>query len=222
MSFLKKIFSKREHSFQETVLDESDMQKLIYSIYPYFKQFSPSDRSPAVPLPSSSHEINPGQTYNVSGLQMITTPVCADLYCLYAIDTDLGYEIVTENHLKKWHIEKEQLHDMAVSNFKCLISSNLKMQGDTNGVTFTLNGILEAGLILVEEIWDQLENQMGDRVVVAIPSRDVVVATGQSNREMIDRFSEKAIHILEQGDHPLSCHWFIRNNGTWKVFQKIH
>lgn len=35
----------------------------------------------------------------------------------------------------------------------------LKVHGNTNALLFTLNGNLEAGLVLIDEIWSQLEDQ---------------------------------------------------------------
>jgi uncharacterized protein YtpQ (UPF0354 family) len=85
----------------------------------------------------------------------------------------------------------------------------------------TVNGNLEAGVILIDEIWDQMESQIGEQVVISVPSRDVVIATGKSNRDAINTFSEKAKTVLQSGDHPLSKNWFIRNNNQWELFEKI-
>jgi uncharacterized protein YtpQ (UPF0354 family) len=100
------------------------------------------------------------------------------------------------------------LHEIALGNFRDLVAASLQVHGDTNGVMFVLNGNLEAGLVLPDEIWEQLERQIGESVVVSVPPRDVNVATGKSNGTMIDSFNEKAKYILMNGDHPLSSNWF--------------
>jgi hypothetical protein len=49
----------------------------------------------------------------------------------------------------------------------------------------------------------------------------VIMATGKSNRIMIDRFKENSKQILLTGDHPLSKNMFIRESGHWRSFEKI-
>lgn len=181
--------------------------ELLGSVYPYFKQVLLSKDGP--------------EKVTETSLEPIARPICADLFCFYAVDGDLGYEIVQARHLRELKITEQELHTAALENFKTLLSTDLTIEGDSDGYMFTLNGNLEAGLVLVDEFWQDLESDIGEEVVVAVPSRDVVVATGRSNRAQIDRFSSAARGILEEGDHPVSKNWFLRTGGQWEVFEPI-
>ncbi len=181
--------------------------EVLDSVYPYFKQVLLSGDDPEEVIDTS--------------LEPIVRQICADLYCFYAVDSDLGYEIVQAPHLHELKITEQELHNAALENFKTLLSTDLTIEGDSDGYMFTVNGNLEAGLVLVDEFWQDLETDIGEGVVVAVPSRDVVVATGRSNRSQIDRFTSAAKGILEEGDHPVSKNWFLRTNGRWEVFEPI-
>jgi hypothetical protein len=190
MSFLKKIFGKKEKDKKlptpdQTTEIEKSFEEIKYLIYPYFKQLIPSTSS-AKPLPNDLSGIDKDTTYEVPDLDIIILNICEDLNCLYAVDNGNSYQIIQNSHLKEWKIDKEKLHEIAVTNFRTLIVTKLNARGDSNGIMFTINGNLEAGLVLIDEIWDQLEQQIGEPVVISVPSRDVLVATGKSNTIMIN------------------------------------
>lgn len=226
MSFLNKFFKNKRSD--KTGIGKDNLltsqpktfKEVESLIYPYFKQVSQSNEE-TYQLPDDLSQVDKSKTYHIDGVELIIKNICADLNCFYAIDIESGYELIINRHLEEWQIDELRLHEIALGNFRNLVTTNLKGHGDTNGLMFTLNGNLEAGLILIDEIWTQLEEQVGEPVVTAIPSRDVVVVTGKSNRVMIDNFKEKAINILINGDHPLSKNWFIKTNQGWTIFEKI-
>jgi uncharacterized protein YtpQ (UPF0354 family) len=223
MSFFKKIFGKKEaeKSTKESfVSPEKSFVEIKALVYPYFKQLTTSTGS-TEPFPSDLPQVDKMTTYEMPGVSLVILNVCEDLNCLYAINSEYGLEIIQESHLVKWGISKERLHEIALENFRSLIATNMTARGDTNGIMFTIDGNLEAGLVLIDEIWEQLEEQIGEPVVISVPSRDVIVATGKSNRPMIEAFTQNSKDILMTGDHPLSKYWFIRQGGKWNVFEKI-
>jgi len=223
MDFLKKIFGKKlkQRSAEEDPANpERTFVEIKPFIYPYFKQLT-ALTIPAGVVPNDMAQVDEATTYELPGVSLVIFNVCEDLNCLYAIDNEYGLEIIQDAHLGKWEINKAELHDIALENFRSLIATKMTARGDTNGIMFTIDGNLEAGLVLIDEIWEQLEEQVGESIVVSVPSRDVIVATGKSNRPMIDAFTENSKQILTTGDHPLSRNWFIREKGKWKVFEKI-
>jgi len=190
MNFFKKIFPKgntKENKDSEV----KSFEEISGKIFPYFKQFSPSTE-PTYPLPDDFSKIDKTKTYDAAGVSIVFSNICEDLNCLYAIDTGNSFEIIQDRHLKDWNISKEKLHLIAIENFRSLIVQKMTAKGDTNAIMFIVDGNLEAGLVLIDEIWLQLEDQIGEQVVITVPSRDVIMATGKSNRIMIDRFKENS------------------------------
>lgn len=222
MGLFNNIFGKGKDKGNEKAIspDGQSFENVSSRLFPYFKQFLP-EGGPSYPLPDDLSKIDRTKTYSMPELEMVYRNICEDLNCLYVIDGDTGFEIVQERHLQEWDIDKETLHETAIHNFRLLISQKLSVQGDTNAVMLIVDGNLEAGLVLIDEIWEQLEDQIGEQVVIAVPSRDVVMATGKSNREMIERLKDSARGILQTGDHPLSKNLFIREGVHWKLFESV-
>ncbi len=229
MAFFKKLFGtkKIEQTVDSPSLTNTDEQArepgsktIIQSIYPYFKQFTPSNTDgDSEKLPDDLSTIDKTKAYSFPSL--IVKNICDDLFCMYAIDNEMGLEMIQERYLEELGITREELHTIAMSNYRRLLAERLKVHNNSETFMFILDANLEAGLVLVDEVWDQVEDYLKEDIVICVPSRDVIIATGKSKSLVIAEFSEKAKTILLTGDHPLSKNWFVRENKNWKVFQKI-
>jgi uncharacterized protein YtpQ (UPF0354 family) len=225
MGFLKKIFRNREThsnhiSSPSIALKEPTFLQIKSKIYPYFKQIVQSTDN-TIPFPEDMSQVDLESTYEAPGVQLVIHNICEDLNCLYAVDNGNDLELIQNRHLATWEIDEQELREIAISNFRTLIMTNMRAEGDTNGIMFIIDGNLEAGLVLIDEIWEQLEDQIGESVVITVPSRDVIIATGKSNLAMINTLTENSKNTLRTADHPLAKNWFIRENNKWKFFKKI-
>ena len=229
MNFLKKLFGTKEME-KESVIQptltaeqkkEAELLAKFNSIFPYFKQSLPSDDNEITEyLPSDLSEIDNTKVYTLPmGKGFVIRNICDDLNCFYAYDNELGLEIIQETELKELKVSREELHEIAMSNYRQLISKKLNAQNNSEAFWFILDGNLEAGLVLVDEIWDQVEEHLKDDIIICVPSRDVIIATGKSNNLVIEDFSKKATEVYLNGDHPLSKNWFLRVNKKWEVFK---
>lgn len=57
--------------------------------------------------------------------------------------------------------------------------------------------------------------------MLAVPTRDVVMVTGENNEEFLQQMREKAWEIYEDGDHPLSDLLYKRVDRKWEPFEKF-
>lgn len=171
-------------------------------IFPYFKQL----------LPGNGED-------ETSGIRLVTHALVKGLTLFYAVDIGNGFQIIQESMLVDWGLTEPQLFDIAIGNFANLLAGQLQVHGDSNGVMLTVDGNLEAGLVLMDDIWEQLEPQIGDTLVLAVPTRDVVMVTGENNEEFLQQMREKAREIYENGDHPLSELLYKRVDRKWEVFE---
>ena len=225
MGFLKKLFSGKKSNadaaFNSTQEQESStFENVKNSIFPYFKQVSVSDDA-TQELPQNLSEARQDVVYEAPEVELVIKHICEDLNCLYAIDSGSSYEIIQQRHLNSWQIDQSELEQIALGNLTTLTMTNLSVQGDTNGLMFVLNGSLEAAIVLMDQIWDQLEKQIGENIVIAVPSRDVLLATGASNNTMLESFEKTSTDIYKSADYPLSKNFFIRETGTWKLFRTL-
>lgn len=218
----KRLQSNTETPLAGSETRQEELNRKLSSVFPYFKQLSvAANSSKSESLPEDLSIIDQQKSYSVSGLQLIIKNICDDLNCLYAYDTEAGLELIQERELEKLHINRDQLHEIAMANYRQLLKQQLNAQNNGEAFWFILDGNLEAGLVLVDEIWDQVAGFLKEEIVLCVPSRDVIFATGKSNNAAITDFTERARQILTSGDHPLSNNWFIREDKQWRVFRKI-
>lgn len=226
MGFFKRLFSGQKpnndasyNGTQEQV--PSNFENIKSSIFPYFKQVSLSD-DVTQELPENLSKVRQDVVYEAPEVELVINNICEDLNCLYAIDSGNSYEIIQHRHLNAWQIDQSELEQIALDNLTTLTMTNLSVQGDANGLMFVLNGSLEAAIVLMDQVWDQLEGQIGETIVIAVPSRDVLLVTGASNDTMLESFEKTAADIYKSADYPLSKNFFIREAGTWKLFRTLN
>jgi hypothetical protein len=227
MNLFKKLFSGKklnndgdiDKSLEQEPLNFEKVKRLIF---PYFKQLSVSNDSMQEILTDKLSEARQEVVYEAPEVELVIKHICEDLNCLYAIDSGNNYEIIQQRHLNAWKINQSELEQIALDNLTTLTMTNLSVKGDTNGLMFVLNGSLEAAIVLMDQIWDQLEEQIGENVVIAVPSRDVLMATGASNNTMQESFVKTSADIYKSTSYPLSQNLFIREAGSWKLFRTLN
>ena len=98
----------------------------------------------------------------------------ADLIILYAEDSPKNIRYVGPKDLDEAHIEKKELRTLACENLKRLLPK-IERHG-TNGLYMIVaGGDYEASLLLLDSIWTDIRKEVRGDVVVAIPSRDLLL-----------------------------------------------
>lgn len=226
MSFLKKLFGSKSHEERKQFSKEApgtttaNFDSIKSKLFPYFKKMDAS-MGTAIPLPDNPSEMDRSKVYAAPEVRLVIKPIVQGLTLLYAIDQDYGYEIIQAGKLAEWGITEDQLHAIAVENLNNLLMTELKVHGDANRMMLTVNGNLEAGIILVDYLWEQIASQIDDVPVIAVPTRDVLMITGAHKQEHIASIREKAKEIYKAGNYPLSDLLYKRENGKWVVFEQL-
>jgi uncharacterized protein YtpQ (UPF0354 family) len=149
---------------------------------------------------------------------IILEPFIADIFITYAIDQPLYYQYITNNDLEKWKIDIKELRPIAIENLRRL-SENIQFIGDSTYGAIYIDGNNEAVLVLIDQVWDRLfSNFKINDIIVAIPSRDVLLFSSYGNEKGLIKLKEGVLKISAQGDHLIS-RWIIRRkDNTWVNF----
>jgi uncharacterized protein YtpQ (UPF0354 family) len=109
------------------------------------------------------------------------------------------------------------LHRIAVDNLTNT-EKEIRLHKGDNFFFIICDGNLEATLVFHEGIWDYVSEQIGGDVLVAVPSRDLLILSGTKKVE-ITALKKKACECLEKVDRPLSSKLFLRIGNGWKEYE---
>ena len=114
-----------------------------------------------------------------------------ELIICYAEDSDRGIRYLQDDDLKEAGIAREGLRELAIANLKRLLP-DISAQGVEGIYMMTADGTYESSLILFDDIWTDGRWEEKGEIVVAIPSRDLLLITGTGEAEGLEKLREVA------------------------------
>ncbi len=139
-----------------------------------------------------------------------------ELVIVYAEDTPRNVRYFTSKDLAKAGVERSKLRALAIANLRRVLPKIEAHQGEVYSM-YTADGNYEASLLLFDDLWDGDIRVDGD-IVVAIPTRDVLLITGSKNAEGIARLREVADELTAEGTYTISPALFVYRTGKFRRF----
>ncbi|MCB9232114.1 MAG: DUF1444 family protein [Bacteroidia bacterium] len=132
----------------------------------------------------------------------ITKPLFEDLMVCFAADKGDSYELLQNGILKhNPHLNAEVLYQASIESVIAEIGGEIQVNGDPNHIVMvTAGGNFEATLILVDDFWEQMKSFFGEKMVVAIPAKDLLLICRESNKEAISELKEGVRRLFENPD----------------------
>ncbi|HEY7484598.1 MAG TPA: DUF1444 family protein [Streptosporangiaceae bacterium] len=155
-------------------------------IVPVLKARIPVDLQLEFPLP-------PGEA-------PLCEPLAGDVYVSYVLDFTERYEYVTPRRCAELGLTPATLRERATDNLRTR-QAGLTLDWSTaaRAVTITVGGGLESGLVLDDDLMDKLTQDVEGDLVVAVPARDVLVATGTGHQDGIAELRRAVDEVWQQG-----------------------
>lgn len=132
-----------------------------------------------------------------------------DLWILYAIDYPDTIKTLSASQRDKLGIQQEELRTLAIENLGNVMPE-IQQHGDGPSYLLTAGGDYVASILLLDGVWNQLENAVDGDIVAVVPSRDVLLFTGSRSKEGIEQIRARARAISET--------LIRRSSGRWSVF----
>ncbi len=147
------------------------------------------------------------------------SPVVTDLgnglSVVYLVDEGDHLSYVQHHHLDAVQAESAALHETGLDNLSGIAEAKLRIvaQGAIHGLL--LDGMFEASLLLLDELWEgPLASYAPNGAVAALPTRDVLAFCDAKSSQGI-RELRQLVHTLAAGDHRLTSTLYRRTNGAW-------
>lgn len=136
-----------------------------------------------------------------------------ELYIFYVEDTETNINYLTKDDFEKLNIKKEELQKIAIENLSNSIE--IEKHGEDGYFMLVADGNYESSLILLD-IWNEENFEVSGKIIIGIPSRDVLLVTGKNDYENIERLSKTISEINESGDHLVCEKLFVYKNGKFE------
>jgi len=178
-------------------------------IYPMLKQTAPvTDTAPVIELKENE--------------KPVIDTFLADVHIVYLIDFDSYFTYINQGQLIKWNITKDSLVKTALVNLDNLATGRAQFYGDSTYAMITLNGNVEASLVLSDRFWPYISDiTKSNDLIVGIPARDVLLVTHLNCIDGLEKLKQGVLKTYEQGDHVITKWTFRRENGKWIKFKYI-
>lgn len=152
--------------------------------------------------------------YRQQATGLIVRDLTGKVVIAYAHDQGQRYALVTQDDLKSWGVGADAVHAAALAGLAAASTKlpvTAKRSADRRGAyaTIATNDGYDAARLLVPSVRQKLRKALGsDRVIVAIPNRDFLVAWTPDFSERAD-FAAKAGEDSRSRSHPLTDELFV-------------
>jgi uncharacterized protein YtpQ (UPF0354 family) len=147
--------------------------------------------------------------------KLIRYPLVADIEAAFVFQTPNGMRYATENDLNTLNISKSDFAEAAMRNFDAMTLKTEWSRSD-NVLIAQLDGNYESSLLLIDNLWPEIENALGGPIVVGVPARDSLVAVRADDTGQVAELRR----AMDNGyAYPISSTLLTRRNGRWVEFE---
>jgi len=150
---------------------------------------------------------------------LVTDDYNSELIIIYAEDTPKNIKYITNDDFKKLNIKRKELKALAVQNLKSLLPK-IELLGGEGLFLITAGGDYEASLLLFDSIWKSGQIKVQGDIVVAIPSRDLLIITGSQEYEGLSKAKKIIEEAYEEGAYRLTKSFFVFKEGKFIKMDK--
>jgi uncharacterized protein YtpQ (UPF0354 family) len=144
----------------------------------------------------------------------ISRPFVADLMIMYAEDKPTHFEFISRRRLAELELDEDGLHELALKNLPSR-PPKIEIHGSAPRQMLIAGGNFEATLLLLDDLWDQLEAEGDGELLAVVPARDILFFSRTSWDGAHAFLSELAQRDMEDTSHLLSRCVLRRASRQW-------
>jgi len=153
------------------------------------------------------------------GQQPAHSPLCGELIVTYAFDLPDSVMMATPQLLAQAGVPQAGLPQLARTNLARAMPQPQFFAKDGCGLAVTGKG-MEAALLLVDTVWDEMAPRFRGEIVAVAPRRDRILVCDSANPAALAAVREQARAFFDehQDQHRLSTQLMVRREGEWTLF----
>ena len=148
----------------------------------------------------------------------VTEHLVGDLWVIYAVDRPQSTSVLTADVITGLGLSHFDVRTLGLKNLRRLLSDlEIVRQAEFYELNCE-NSVYLAGALLLDGIWEEAAAKVEGDVVVAVPSRDVLLFSGTSNPAGLTQLRQATDSVFSGGDHLISRTLMRRVTGQWRLF----
>jgi len=146
-------------------------------------------------------------------------PLCGELIVTYAFDLPDSFMMATTTLVGQAGVSVAELPRLAQANLERALPEPQFFAKDGCNIAVTGND-LEATLLLVDKLWDDMARQIRGEIVASVPRRDRILMCDSANPAALATLRAQAQEFFDEQDdaHRLSTQVMVRRGGRWTLF----
>jgi hypothetical protein len=153
--------------------------------------------------------------------KLAVSRLVADLVIVYAWDRPRTLAFATQTDMEQLALSAGEARELALENLRRRLPQSLTTRGDGKSFLFAAGGNIEASLLLVPEVWDDLAAQLaGDPIACAL-ARDVLLVTATGVEGGLDSLfaARDRIRNSMAPSELISLTLLVRGRGSWAALE---
>lgn len=142
-----------------------------------------------------------------------------DLVIVYAEDTPTSTRYFAADELSGIGVERRDIRALAVGNLRRILPAVEMHRGPLVSMVVA-GGDYVASLVLLDELWSENRFDVDGDIVIAVPSRDVLLLANADNKESINKLSELAKTAANDSSYWLTSQLFVYRGGQFVRYPK--
>ena len=193
----------------------SVVQLYLQSSADLYKQEEPIQKDKIIPIIKDAAYIDDvARTLNANNktnepVELVYEKYNDKLVIVYAEDGRSGIAYFTAERFKEAGLNKDSLFDLAMKNLDNILPE-IQRNGEDGYYMLTAGGNYETSLILIKSIWSKENMPVKGDIVIAIPTRDLLLVTGSKDADAVNKMRSVAKEAYETGPYQLTpdlFHW---------------
>ncbi len=160
-------------------------------------------------------------TTNLSNLtgdkRAVTEHLAADLWIVYAFDTPETMLTMQQRQLSDLGLKSAELRMLAIDNLRRILPPVMQ-HGDGPFFMLTAGSDYVASLLLLDEVWTELQDTIEGNIIAAVPSRDLLFFSSSTSKKGIEKMRSAITRATSSGAYLVSSTMLRRTAGKWEPF----
>jgi uncharacterized protein YtpQ (UPF0354 family) len=146
----------------------------------------------------------------------------ADLIIAYTIDEERSVAYINEDHLERWSISAQDIHEQAITNLRRRTLDQVDYmttgEGEQRLFIFNSNDGYDATRLLLSDVLAGWARELPGNLVVGIPNRDFLIAFSDANLDILRAITHQVQADAAQREHGLTDQLFTLADGVVKEY----